>query len=213
MKWFQLAVIYSIVFLLTCVNVVAQDSTQKKMVRIDKYIPGLVVDLVYASEKNFMKQRLYPANAKPWLRKVVADSLKKVQEELNKAGLGLKIFDAYRPWSVTGKMWEKVKDERYAADPKKGSNHNRGIAVDLTLIDLSTRIEWDMGTGFDNFSDSAHYSFKQNPDFNYRREYLRSVMEKHGFRALETEWWHFSLGNAAGFEVLDLTFSELNKMK
>ena len=87
---------------------------------------------------------------------------------LNKENLTIKIFDAYRPYSVTEKMWEKVKDDRYAADPSKGSGHNRGIAVDLTLIDLKTE-RVTMGTGFDNFSDTAH------PDFTaFRQKCLRT---------------------------------------
>ena len=97
------------------------------------------------------------------MRLIVARALGRVQQELNEKDLSLKIWDAYRPYSVTEKMWELIKDERYVADPKKGSGHNRGIAVDLTIIDRTTGKELDMGTGFDNFTDTAHQTFKNLP--------------------------------------------------
>ena len=88
-------------------------------------------------------------------------------------------------------MWEPIKDERYVADPKKGSGHNRGIAVDLTLINLKTKEELPMGTGFDNFSDTAHQTFTALPEqILQNRNLFKNFMEKYGFKALETEWWH-----------------------
>ncbi|MEO8404300.1 MAG: M15 family metallopeptidase, partial [Chitinophagaceae bacterium] len=105
---------------------------------------------------------------------------------------------------------ELVKDERYVANPAKGSGHNRGIAVDLTIIDLKTGKELDMGTGFDNFTDSAHQSFQLLPEkVLANRKLLRSVMEKYGFKVLETEWWHYYLADGAKFEVLDISFRNL----
>ena len=127
--------------------------------------------------------------------------------------LGLKIFDGYRPYSVTEKMWEPIKDDRYVADPKKGSGHNRGIAVDLTVINLKTKEELPMGTGFDNFSDTAHQTFKALPEqILQNRNLLKDAMEKYGFKSLETEWWHYSLPNAKYFEILDLGFKKLRKI-
>lgn len=161
-----------------------------------------------------MKQRLYPPLTTTYLRKAAADSLLAVQKELNKNGWGLKIFDAYRPYSVTERMWEPVQDDRYAADPRKGSGHNRGIAVDLTIIDLSTKKEFDMGTGFDNFSDTAHHAFTQLPSAVLQnRQLLKKIMEDHGFKALDTEWWHYYLPNSRQYELLDIPFARLKKMK
>ncbi len=129
-------------------------------------------------------------------------------------GLGLKIFDAYRPYSVTEKMWLPVQDDRYAADPKKGSGHNRGVAVDLTLIYLATGEELNMGTGFDNFSDTAHHAFTNLPeDILQNRLLLKKNMEQYGFKALDTEWWHYSLPNAKDFELLDIDFKKLELKK
>jgi len=113
------------------------------MTNLKKLIPTLVLDLRYAGTNNFMKEKLYPAIQTTWLRKQAADSLAVIQKKLSEMGLGLKIFDAYRPYSVTEKMWAPVQDDRYAADPKKGSGHNRGIAVDLTIINLKNKEELD----------------------------------------------------------------------
>lgn len=160
---------------------------KKQMIDLKKYTPNLVLDLKYASTANFMKTSLYPPLKTTYLRKEAADALKKVQQELNKQGLGLKIFDAYRPYSVTEKMWEPVQDDRYAADPKKGSGHNRGVAVDVTIILLRTKEEIDMGTSFDNFSDSAHHDFFPISDtVNLWRSTLKRIMETNGFKALDT---------------------------
>lgn len=107
---------------------------------------------------------------------------------------------------------EAIKDNRYAADPSKGSGHNRGIAVDVTLINLKTKKELPMGTGFDNFTDSAHTDFADLPkEILINRNILKTVMEKYGFISLDTEWWHFSLPNASSYELLDLSFADLKK--
>lgn len=185
----------------------------KKMVELRSLIPGLVYELRYAGHNNFMKRRMYPIGTNTtFLRKPAAEALQKVQAELKAKGLGLKIFDAYRPWSVTAKFWELVHDERYVANPTKGSGHNRGISVDLTLINLKTSEELNMGTGFDNFTDTAHADFKQLPaDVLQNRQTLRSAMEKQGFKVLDTEWWHFYLPASSGFEILDIPFRKLGK--
>ncbi len=191
-----------------------QTNPAKALTNLKKGIPGLLLDLRYAGTVNFMRKPLYPPINTTWLRKPAADSLAIIQKELNEMGLGIKIFDAYRPYSVTEKMWEPVKDDRYAADPKKGSGHNRGIAVDLTLIYRATKKELEMGTGFDNFSDTAHHSFiKLQQYILNNRSLLKTIMSKHGFKALETEWWHYSLTNAAEFELMDIGFKELKKLE
>ena len=191
---------------------IAREYPSKAMTDLKEKIPGLVMELRYAGTDNFMKQQLYPPIKTTYLRRVAADSLKMVQQELKKTGLGLKIFDAYRPYSVTEMMWEPVKDDRYAADPKKGSGHNRGIAVDLTLINLKTREELNMGTGFDNFSDTAHHAFSNlSEEVLQNRLLLKTVMEKHGFKALDTEWWHYYLPNTKDFELMDIPFEKLKQ--
>ena len=104
-------------------------------------IPDAVYDLKYAGSDNFMHIRLYPSTPTTYMWLSASEALSSAQRELQDLQLGFKIWDAYRPYAVTEKMWEMVKDDRYAADPKFGSGHNRGIAVDLTLIDLNTKKE------------------------------------------------------------------------
>ncbi len=111
-------------------------------------------------------------------------------------------------------MWELIGDERYVANPANGSGHNRGLAVDVTLIVVKTGEELNMGTGYDNFTDTAHHTFKGLPDDVLKnRHFLKTTMEKWGFRVLETEWWHYSFPNDRNYEVLDLPFKILAKYR
>ena len=185
----------------------------KRMVELKSVIPAIVYDLRYASVNNFMRRLMYPAGTNSaFMRLPAVNALLKVQKGLNHAGLGLKIFDAYRPYSVTVKFWELVKDERYVANPSKGSGHNRGIAVDLTIINLVTGDELNMGTGFDNFTDTAHHTFTRlSEEILQNRELLKSTMEQCGFKAYSEEWWHYSWPDAAKFEILDIDFKKLKK--
>jgi len=139
--------------------------------------------------------------------------LQQVQAELSRKGLALKIFDAFRPFSVTCRMWTLVKDKRYVANPMQGSYHNRGLAVDLTIIDLKTGKELDMGTAYDNFTDSAHHSFTHlPPQVLANREMLKNLMHAHGFRIFPTEWWHYHWrNNDDRYEVIDLGFDDLKE--
>jgi D-alanyl-D-alanine dipeptidase len=185
----------------------------KKMVELKSRIPNLVYDLRYATSNNFMNRRMYPPGTdQTYMREPAVNALQKIQEDLNAIGLGLKIFDAYRPYSVTVKFWELVGDERYVANPSKGSGHNRGIAVDVTLIDIVMGIELQMGTGYDNFTDTAHANFAHlPPNILEHRMTLRKAMEKHGFLVLDTEWWHFFLPASSSYEILNIPFKELRK--
>ncbi len=188
-----------------------KNDPSKKMIELKSLIPGLVYDIRYATTNNFMHRLMYPEkNNYTFLRKPAAQKLLLAQKKLNEKGLGLKIFDAYRPYSVTVKFWELVHDERYVANPAKGSGHNKGIAVDLTIINLKTGKELNMGTGFDNFTDSAHQTFTDLPEeVLQNRTLLKSTMEKYGFKPLETEWWHYYLAESDKFEVMDIDFKKL----
>lgn len=188
---------------------VAKDSLLK-LVELKTTISGIVYDLRYATTNNFTATQLYPSGESTYLRLLPAKALAAIQWELKEEGLGLKIFDAYRPYSVTVKMWQLIKDERYVANPAKGSGHNRGLAVDLTLIQLATGEELDMGTSFDNFTDTAHHAFQTLPDATLKnREKLKTIMEKHGFTALPTEWWHYYWSNDGRYGVMDLPFRKI----
>jgi zinc D-Ala-D-Ala dipeptidase len=185
-----------------------------EMVDVKSIKPGIELDLRYATPNNFLHKKIYPAIATTYLRKNAAFALASVQKELKQKGLGLKIFDAYRPHSISKKIWALVKDERYAANPLKGSNHNRGVAVDVTIINLKTKAALSMGTGFDNFSDTAHHNFISLPDSVLQnRLLLKQTMEKNGFESFETEWWHYTLPKAKEYELMDLSFDELKKLR
>jgi D-alanyl-D-alanine dipeptidase len=160
-------------------------------------------DVKYATSQNFTGRILYPTS-KVFIRKCVADSLKKANEYLLKNfGYRLKIFDGYRPLSVQKLMWSVFPDDRYVANPKTGSRHNRGAAVDLTIIDTSG-IELDMGTPYDDFTEKAHSDFIQLPEkVLANRKLLSNVMQKFGFIPLSTEWWHFDFKDWKNFSILD----------
>lgn len=184
----------------------------KHMVEVKTAIPVVEYDLRYATINNFIGKKLYKKGNRTYLREPLIHALQQVVFELQQKNLTLKIFDAYRPYSITKYMWEIIHDDRYVADPSKGSGHNRGLAVDLTIIDMVTKKEIDMGTGFDNFTDSAHHSFFKLPEQTIKnRQYLKMIMEKYGFHALETEWWHYSFPNDMNYEVLDIDFRKLQK--
>jgi D-alanyl-D-alanine dipeptidase len=185
---------------------------RKKLMLLTSAIPHLHYDLVYGTPNNFTKTILY-THAQPYMTAEPAAALLRVERELNKKGMALKIFDAYRPFNATCKIWHLVQDKRYAANPAKGSNHNRGLAVDLTVIDLANGKELDMGTGFDNFTDSAHHDFAGLPQKTIEnRKMLRQIMSKHGFGCVLTEWWHYSWRTKEPFDALDIDFDDLRKI-
>jgi len=187
--------------------------TIKRMVAAKNYVSPFFVDWKYATSNNFTHYVLYK-NPRAYVRLQAAEALKKVENELATKGIGLKFFDAYRPYSVTEEMWKYVPDERYAANPAKGSGHNRGASVDVTLAYLKTGEELQMPTPFDDFTERAHHTYTKLPlNVLKNRELLKTTMEKYGFVALETEWWHYSLPNAAArFEVLNLSFKQMEEL-
>lgn len=194
-------------------NNIVKANPSKKMVLLTNYITNIQFDWKYATINNFTKQVLY-VNPSAYMRIEAAEALQKVSVELKEQGLGLKIFDAYRPYSITKKMWEVVPDDRYAANPAKGSGHNRGAAVDLTLYNLTAGDELEMPTPYDDFTEKAHINYMQLPQHILNnRTTLIDVMRKYGFLPLDTEWWHFYLPNAAKrFELLDFNFIEMRRI-
>ncbi len=161
------------------------------LVDISKAIPDILLDIRYATTNNFLG---FPVYAKPacYLHKNVADALIAVQKELSSVGLGLKIFDGYRPLSVQQVMWDAVQDERYVSNPAKNKGrHTRGTAVDLTLVNREG-VELEMPTPFDDFTEKAHSNYSDLPETALQnRALLAEVMKRHGFQQLPTEWWHF----------------------
>ncbi len=187
----------------------ALTKSSSDLVEVKKVIPNVVLDIRYATTNNFTGQKLYD-NDRTFLRRAVAKNLRAAQTEFNGMNLGIKIYDAYRPLSVQRKMWAVFPQEGYVANPAKGSRHNRGAAVDVTLVDLRTGKELPMPSGYDEFNKKAHRNYMDASAEKIRnRELLERVMEKHGFIGLPTEWWHFDDLNSKKYELLDIDSSQI----
>ncbi|WP_395803504.1 M15 family metallopeptidase [Daejeonella sp.] len=181
----------------------------KELVEIKKWIPNIKLDIRYATKNNFAKIAVYK-QAKAFARLPVVEALRNVQNELNKSGIGLKIFDGYRPYSVTVKFYELASDKSFVANPKDGSRHNRGCAIDLTLINLKTGKELEMPTPYDSFAPEAAANFdKLSEQVLKNRTLLINTMEKNGFKVLSNEWWHFDFNGWKNFELMDIPFEDL----
>lgn len=181
-----------------------------ELIEVKTIIPNVILDVRYATTNNFTGQKLYDCD-RCFLRRAVGEKLRAAQQEFNQTGLGLKIYDAYRPLSVQEKMWAIYPHEGYVANPAKGSRHNRGAAVDVTLANLRDGKELLMPSGYDEFSEKAHRDFKGASDEAIQnRELLERVMGKHGFVGLPTEWWHFDDANWKNYELLDIDSSRIN---
>lgn len=169
------------------------DTAWVDMAQLDSTI---LLDIRYATTNNFMELQIYDCPA-CFTRAKTAKALLKIHRSLQQQGLGLKMFDCYRPSSAQYKLWKKMPDRRYVAPPEKGSVHSRGGAVDLTLVVLETGQELEMGTPYDYFGREAYWSYTKHPEsINNNRQLLRSTMEKYGFKITTTEWWHYSYRRA-----------------
>ena len=166
-------------------------------------VPGLVVELRYATEDNFLGRAVYPEGARCLLLPSVANRLAKVAAALESQGFRLKAWDCYRPLHVQWAMWKLVPRKGYVADPHTGSNHNRGAAVDVTLV-TADGLPVEMPTPFDTFGPAAHHgSSAGSPEARAHRETLRQAMVQAGFRANRMEWWHYDAPEGRGAPLLD----------
>lgn len=179
------------------------------LVEIKKEIPSIVLDIRYATKNNFMQQVMYK-QARAFARRPVVEQLKKIQAQLNKQGFGLKIFDAYRPYAITVAFYQKASDKNFVANPAKGSKHNRGCAVDLTLIDLKTGKELPMPTPYDSFAPEAAPHFENLPaEVIKNRDFLIATMQANGFKVIYNEWWHFDFNGWQNYDLMDIPFEKL----
>ena len=180
-----------------------------ELIRLDSTIR---LDIRYASANNFMKRPLY-AQARAFLQRPAAAALVRAHRALRSRGLGLMVFDGYRPWAVTKKFWDETPPSKrqFVANPQKGSKHNRGCAVDLTLFDLKTGREIAMPSPYDDFTEKASSTYAGGTDEERRmRGLLRSVMEAEGFSVEPVEWWHFDYRQWRDYGILDIPFEKLN---
>ncbi len=171
------------------VDTLDYDTTQwLELISLDSTIQ---LDIRYATANNFVGQVLYGC-ARCFLRPAAARSVLAAHQQLKEEGLGLKMFDCYRPRDVQWKLWEIYPKPGYVADPRKGSIHNRGGAVDLTIVD-GTGQELPMGTDFDFFGPRANHTYTDLPkEVLANRQKLKSLMREHGFSAIRSEWWHYN---------------------
>jgi len=168
----------------------SQDTSQWKEILTTKH--NISLDLKYGTKDNFMNQRFYPCQ-RCYLKKEVADAIIHANNDLFEMGYKLKLFDCYRPLSVQKAMWKHTPNASYVTPAWKGSMHNRGLAIDLTLTDLNDN-EIYMGTEYDDFSPKAHIDNFSHPQAVLEaRKTLKNVMKKHGLNGIRTEWWHYSL--------------------
>ena len=157
-----------------------------ELISLDKTI---ILDLRYATANNFVKEQMYDCG-RCFLRPKVARRVFRAHQLLQKQGLGLKMFDCYRPRPIQQKLWDKVPNASYVTPPWKGSMHNKGAAVDLTIVDAAGK-ELDMGTEFDYFGERGHHTFQGLPkEVLANRQLLKSTMKEVGLSAIRTEWWH-----------------------
>ncbi len=179
----------------------AQSLSDMELVNVKDLIPDVVIDIRYNTTNNFTGQKLYSTD-ECFASRAMIEDLQLLQDSLHrvrqfngksyKKGLGIKIFDAYRPHAVQFLMYQIV-GSPYVADPSGGSNHNRGAAVDLTLIDMKTGEALDMGTDFDYFGERAWHTYEDLPQkvLNNRR-YLLDIMLHYNFSYYSREWWHYT---------------------
>lgn len=165
-------------------------SKDTSFINIQTLSNDFILDLKYATTDNFLHQKVYDC-PDCYLRKNTAIALMKANQELIKKGFRIKLFDCYRPLDVQKKMWQLLPGTNYVANPKKGSKHNRGAAVDLTLVDFLGN-ELDMGTKFDFFGPEAHHTYmNHSPEVLQNRKLLKETLAKYNFKSIYNEWWHY----------------------
>lgn len=202
---------------ISCVGVTFPTTSAKSLlvqsgnlVELQKINPNIRVHLVYATPHNFTGKIIYKKCAKAYLLKEVAQALSDVQKELELQGIGLLVWDAYRPMQGQQALWDACPDERYVYPPHKGGRHTRGTTVDLTLVDFKTGALCEMPTGFDSFTpQAASGSLDVSPKALKNRTLLQQVMEKHGFSKISNEWWHFDYKGWQDYAPLAIDFDAL----
>ncbi|MFC7670380.1 M15 family metallopeptidase [Hymenobacter humi] len=173
--------------------------------------PTLQLDIRYATSSNFMHRPLY-TQPRAFLQRPAAAALAQVNQELKPLGYKLLVFDGYRPWAITKQMWDSTPDanKEFVANPQKGSRHNRGCAIDLSLCELASGKEVEMPGQYDEMSPRSYAAYAGGTaEQRARRDLLRSKMEQHGFSVLEAEWWHFDYKDWKSYRIQNTPFEQL----
>lgn len=183
------------------------------LVELSKLDKSIKLDIRYATPNNFTGRAVY-TEARAFLQRPAAEALLRAVRALREQGYGVAVFDGYRPWFVTRLFWDLTPADKkqFVADPSKGSRHNRGCAVDLTLYDLKTGREVSMPSGYDEMTERAHINYAGGtPEQRRLRDLLRAAMEAEGFAVYEPEWWHYDYKDWKQYPILNLSFSEIGK--
>jgi D-alanyl-D-alanine dipeptidase len=187
------------------------DFRKSDLVDLARLDPRIKLDIRYATSDNFLSTPVY-TSARAFLQRPAAEALLRAHRELMEHGYGLMIFDGYRPWYVTKIFWDATPPDKheFVANPAEGSRHNRGCAVDLTLYDLKTGREVEMTGAYDEMSPRSYPNYTGGTaEQRQRRDLLRSVMEKHGFKVFDSEWWHFDYQDWRHYAIQNIPFEEI----
>ena len=219
---FQRAFEAAAVCLILVVSAFAQTGPPKEenkreadLVELTKLDKTIKLDIRYATANNFVGRPVYP-EARAFLQRAAAEAVVRVHKQLKKKGLGIVIFDGYRPWTITKLFWDVVPEDKrkFVADPTKGSKHNRGCAIDLSIYDLKTGELIPMPSGYDEFTERASPDYKGGTDQERaNREMLRTLMEAEGFTVNPNEWWHFDYKDWQSYAIYDISFDDAAKGK
>lgn len=198
---------YCLFFLLFCFQLGnAQEISDTTFVNVKDYVSDLIYDMKYATTDNFLKTKVYECG-ECYLRLKTVKALMEAGKCFSRRGYKIKIFDCYRPLDVQKKMWTIVPDPNYVANPTRGSIHNRGGAVDITLVDLNGK-ELNMGTVFDHFGPESAHSYEQFEKIVLKnRKLLKKIMQRNRFESLDSEWWHYNLEGSRKDKVSNFTWS------
>lgn len=187
------------------------DFLPSDLVDLASYDPRLRLDIRYATPANFTGMQVYP-EPRAFLQRPAAEALRRIHDGLLAEGFGLIIYDGYRPWSVTSLFWDvtPAHQKEFVADPARGSRHNRGCAVDLTLLDINTGLPAEMPTDYDEFTHRSYPSYDGGTELSRQnREVLRRAMEAEGFSMYAYEWWHFDFQGWERYRIMDIPFAEI----
>ncbi|HKO42179.1 MAG TPA: M15 family metallopeptidase [Pyrinomonadaceae bacterium] len=188
---------------------------QPDLVELVKLDPTIRLDIRYATKNNFLGKKVYKVQ-RAFLQRPAAEALVRVNQKLRAKGYGLVVFDGYRPWSVTKTFWDATPPDKkiFVADPARGSRHNRGCAVDLSLFDLKTGMTVKMPSEYDEMTERSHINYECSTDIaESYRELLRSAMTSEGFNVYEPEWWHYDYKDWKEYPILNVQFSEVKREK
>lgn len=185
-----------------------KDTHLVELIKLDSTIK---LDIRYATSNNFVGQPVYK-EARAFLQMDAAQALKRVSIKMHSLGYGLLVFDGYRPWSVTKIFYDVTSKEnkKFVADPKEGSRHNRGCAIDVSLYDLATKKEIPMPGVYDEMTERSYFDYAGGTEEQRKtRDLLIAAMQEEGFTVYKYEWWHFDFKDWQQYRITNLPFSEV----